>query len=253
MRWSVSWRTFAAASKKCKARPNVLLASLVSVGVTTISPAFATLGKGGRVSAARMDSANEGTRVHDKAERANTAAESATDPAPNWEHVVTRLVSERGHALERYAFLLCGNAEDAADLVQDALVKTFGRLRNGFTVSSAEAYVRKAVLNTYLDRGRRRSRWRRIAHLEVVPESFESETPTTDLRLDVHHRLRELSPRERACVVLRYFQDLKVDDIAAELGISAGAVKRYLSDALAKLAVSLDDGDDSGGGDNGAF
>ena len=159
--------------------------------------------------------------------------------SPEWERVVTQLVAERGPALERYAFLLCGNTDDAADLVQDALVKTFGRLRNGFTVSSAEAYVRKAVLNTYLDRGRRKTLWRRIAHLEAVPESQESETPSRELHLDVLGQLRQLSPRERACVVLRYYEDLKVDDIAELLGISSGAVKRYLSDALARLAIVL--------------
>lgn len=168
-------------------------------------------------------------------------AATTTPPAPGWEKVVTELVAERGPALERYAFLLCGNADDAADIVQDALVKTFGRLRNGFTVSKAEAYVRKAVLNTYLDRGRRRSRWRRIAHLEVAPEVLDSVEPSSDLRLDLHSRLEVLFPRERACIVLRYYEDLKVDDIAENLGISAGSVKRYLSDALAKLAVSLND------------
>lgn len=199
-----------------------------------------------------------GVKATAKSTAKTTEESTAATPATGWEKVVTELVSQRGAALERYAFLLCGNADDAADIVQDALVKTFGRLRNGFTVSSAEAYVRKAVLNTYLDRGRRRSRWRRIAHLEVAPESLDSETPSSDLRLDLHSRLRDLFPRERACVVLRYYEDLKVDDIAAELGISAGAVKRYLSDALAKLAVSLGDGDSDSvgrktGGNNSGF
>jgi RNA polymerase sigma-70 factor (sigma-E family) len=164
---------------------------------------------------------------------------AASGVEPAWESVVTRLVAERGPALERYAYLLCGNTEDAADLVQDALVRTFGRLRNGFTVSSAEAYVRRTVLNAYLDGGRRRSLWRRIAHLEAAPEAQESEAPATESRLDLLGELRRLSPRERACVVLRYYEDLKVDDIADRLGISPGAVKRYLSDALARLAVSL--------------
>jgi RNA polymerase sigma factor (sigma-70 family) len=50
-----------------------------------------------------------------------------------------------------------------------------------------------------------------------------------------------LAPRERACLVLRYYEDLKVDDIASELEISPGAVKRYLSDGLAKLKISLED------------
>lgn len=173
----------------------------------------------------------------------------ATTPASGWEKVVTELVAQRGAALERYAFLLCGNADDAADLVQDALVKTFGRLRNGFTVSSAEAYVRKAVLNAYLDRGRRRSLWRRIAHLEVAQEARDAESPSSDLRLDLSNLLHGLFPRERACVVLRYYEDLKVDDIAQQLGISSGAVKRYLSDALAKLAVSLDESESIGLGE----
>lgn len=206
-----------------------------------------------RLQPARMGAANERSSV-----QAEAAKENATTvaPSPTWEQVVVQLVAERGAALERYAFLLCGNADDAADLVQDALVKTFGRLRNGFTVSSAEAYVRKAVLNTYLDRGRRRSRWRRIAHLEVAPEQLDSATPS-DLRIDLHSRLNDLFPRERACVVLRYYEDLKVDDVAQQLGISAGAVKRYLSDALAKLAVSLSETDgannDGKGRGNRAF
>lgn len=176
-------------------------------------------------------------------------------PAQEWEQVVARLVTERGDALRRYAFLLCGDPDDAADLVQDALVKTFGRLRNGFTVASAEAYVRKAVLNTYLDGGRRRTLWRRIAHLTAEPHLLESAAPASEERLDLLEQLRRLAPRERACVVLRYYEDLKVDDIAAELGISSGAVKRYLSDALAKLAVSLAEADpdrirDRTGGDH---
>ena len=60
--------------------------------------------------------------------------------------------------VDPHAYLISGSQDDAADLVQDALVKTFGRLRNGFTVRSAEAYVRRAILNTYLDDGRRTTR-----------------------------------------------------------------------------------------------
>ncbi len=173
----------------------------------------------------------------------------STHPAPNaraapsaerWEQVVERLVAERGNALTRYAYLVCGSQDDAADLVQDALVKTFGRLRNGFSVASAEAYVRRAILNTYLDGGRRRTRWRRIVHLTAQPVFEDARTSTTDARIDLQSQLAKLSPRERACIVLRYYEDLKVDDIAEWLGISAGAVKRYLSDGLQKMAVALD-------------
>lgn len=162
---------------------------------------------------------------------------------PAWEGVVTELVAQRGEALLRYATLLCGSRDAAADLVQDALVRTFGRLRNGFGVESAEAYVRRAILNAHLDGGRRTSRWRRIAPLEYRPDEQPSPALASEERLDLHEELRKLTPRERACLVLRYYDDLKVDDIADVLGISSGAVKRYLSDGLAKMAISLaDDG-----------
>ena len=171
-----------------------------------------------------------------------SAVEAAPPPArqeQGWEQVVERLVAERGEALTRYAFYVCGSHEDAADLVQDALVKTFGRLRNGFSVQSAEAYVRRAILNTWVDRGRRSTRWRSIAHLNAVPELTDDASDDTQSRLDLHEELRKLTPRERACLVLRYYEDLKVDDIAATLELSSGAVKRYLSDGLSKMAVSL--------------
>ena len=168
----------------------------------------------------------------------------ATDPGAGpagWQAVVTTLVTERGEALTRYAWLISGSADEAADLVQDALVKTFGRLRNGFTVTNAEAYVRRAILNTWLDGGRRTTRWRRIAHLTAVPEAQESTAPATDSRIDLGSELAKLTPRERACIVLRYYEDLRVDDIGDWLGISPGAVKRYLSDGLGKMAVALAD------------
>jgi RNA polymerase sigma factor (sigma-70 family) len=157
----------------------------------------------------------------------------------HWERVVAHLVEERGDALLRYAYFVSGSRDDAADLVQDALVKTFGRLRNGFSVASAEAYVRRAILNSYLDDGRRVTRWRKIAHLQAVPELTDATTAETESRIDLQEELRKLTPRERACLVLRYYEDLKVDDIADTLELSSGAVKRYLSDGLSKMAVSL--------------
>ncbi|WP_167046435.1 sigma-70 family RNA polymerase sigma factor [Salinibacterium sp. ZJ454] len=164
-------------------------------------------------------------------------AEDAGSPA--WESVVTKLVTERGDALTRYAYLISGSPDDAADLVQDALVKTFSRVRNGFSVASAEAYVRRAILNTFLDGGRRRTRWRKVAHLVLASDVAESRATATEAQIDMRAELMKLSPRERACIVLRYYEDLKVDDIAEWLDISPGTVKRYLSDGLARMAVAM--------------
>lgn len=178
--------------------------------------------------------------------------ERVTEQSPRWEDVVTRLVAERGDALTRYAAMVSGSPDEAADLVQDALVKTFGRLRNGFSIASAEAYVRRAILNTQIDAGRRAGRWRRIRHLEAVPEAQPPKDADVQSRIDLTAELARLTPRERACLVLRYYEDLKVDDIAATLGLSSGAVKRYLSDGLGRLRISLGDDDAQFGDPRGA-
>ena len=157
-----------------------------------------------------------------------------------WDEVATALVVERGDALSRYAFLLTGSLDDAADLVQDALVRTFGTPRLGLTLPRAEAYVRRAILNAVIDRSRRDGTWRRVRHLAVAPSSVDSANAATDERLDLLERIRALPPRQAACIVLRYYEDLTVDGIARVLGISSGAVKRYLSDGLRSLSTSID-------------
>ncbi|WAB80929.1 sigma-70 family RNA polymerase sigma factor [Microcella daejeonensis] len=168
--------------------------------------------------------------------------------AEGWERVLARLVAERGDALLRYAHLLCGDEDDAADLVQSALVTAFGRLRPTTDLDLAETRVKRAVLAAAVDGGRRRARWRRSAHLHLGPEVASAESERVDRRYDLRVALARLSPRERACVVLRYYGDQPVAVIAAELGISEGAVKRYVSDALTRLTGVLAEGSDPSAG-----
>ncbi|GAA1841336.1 sigma-70 family RNA polymerase sigma factor [Agromyces salentinus] len=163
--------------------------------------------------------------------------------ARRWDEVATRLVAERGGALTRYAFLLTGDAEDAADVVQDALVRTFGTPRFQLTLPRAEAYVRRAILNAVIDRSRRDGTWRRVRHLAVAPAVADVPQDRSDARIDLMRRVRSLAPRQAACIVLRYYEDLTVDQIAQTLGLSQGAVKRYLSDALRALSSSIEASD----------
>lgn len=164
-----------------------------------------------------------------------------------WEPVLTDLVRYRGGSLVRYATLLCGNPSEAEDLVQDALVRVFTVVRRPQrggagepgTLEHAEAYVRRTVLNLYLDGYRRRRRWVAVRHLlggHVV--TAEPDQGTAE-RLDLASALRALPPRQRACVVLRFYADLTVGQIAEDLGVSAGTVKRHLHDATASLAGRL--------------
>lgn len=156
-----------------------------------------------------------------------------------WEQVLDDVVRNRRAALVGYACMFAPPAE-AEDLVQDALVRTFAKKRSFEDVYAAEGYVRAAVRTAFLDRNRRRKAWDARAHLFVGQDARSPEGPVA-AGIDVGAALRELSPRERTCVVLRYFDDLPAADIAAELGLSEGAVRRYLSDGVAKLRQRLGD------------
>jgi RNA polymerase sigma factor (sigma-70 family) len=120
--------------------------------------------------------------------------------------------------LKRHAFLLCGDESQAEDLVQDALVRAFGRPLRTPGPGAAEAYVRVIMTHLFIDGARRRTRWNRLAPLlqgaELTADPAD-EVLDRDLLLTA---MSDLSPRQRACVVLRYYQDLPVAQVASELG-----------------------------------
>ncbi|MCV2394908.1 sigma-70 family RNA polymerase sigma factor [Actinotalea sp. M2MS4P-6] len=151
------------------------------------------------------------------------------------DEVLVELARERGRDLVAYAYLFTGDHASAQDLVQDAFVKVFGRLRAGFTPDTAEAYVRRAIATLYVDGFRRQRRWAERKHLVAGAEQVPGSAAEVVDRVTVHRALAGLSGQERACVVLRFYRDLTVPEIAAELRLAEGTVKRYLSNAMHKL------------------
>jgi RNA polymerase sigma-70 factor (sigma-E family) len=157
----------------------------------------------------------------------------------SWEQTLADLVSGRGAVLKRRAFLLCGDEAQADDLVQEALVRAFTRPLRAPRPGAAEAYLRVIMVNLLIDGVRRNSRWRRVAPLlrsaDVAPDPGD-QVSDRDAMLTA---LRSLSPRQRACVVLRYYEDLPVAQVAAALGVGEGTAKRYLSEAMSHIAAQL--------------
>ena len=169
-----------------------------------------------------------------------------------WGDDLAELAATRGSALVGYAYLLTGDLDRAQDLVQEALARAFARPRLGADLVWAEAYVRRTILNTFLDGYRRDRAWGRVRHLFAGRDDEDAAAVRDDHlaartadHVDVQAALALLPPRERACVVLRHFEDLTVRDIADRLDVSEGAVKRYLSDARRRLTPMLGAWDDA--------
>jgi RNA polymerase sigma factor (sigma-70 family) len=152
----------------------------------------------------------------------------------SWQPLVEDLIVQRGARLLTYAALLTARDADAEDLLQDALVKCFSRRRSIDNVGDAEGYARRAMQTIAIDRSRARGMRRRATDKAFARQSA---APDVEAGLDLRRALRGLSPRERVCVVMKYFDDMTIAQIAAELGLAEGTVKRYLSDATRALAV----------------
>ncbi|MDN4472080.1 sigma-70 family RNA polymerase sigma factor [Demequina zhanjiangensis] len=154
--------------------------------------------------------------------------------------MLTELMRSAAPRLAAYGYLLTGSQAAGEDLVQDAVVKVFVRRRRLPNVQAAEAYVRAAMRTLHLDRVRREARWRRVAPglvaAEVGPDHAEALADEDAFR----RALASLTAQERTAVVLRYYDDLTVAATAAAMGLADGTVKRYLSNALAKLGERAD-------------
>ncbi|MEU6786414.1 SigE family RNA polymerase sigma factor [Nonomuraea angiospora] len=151
------------------------------------------------------------------------------------EHDFGAFVAARATTLLRVAYLACGDETEAEDLLQTALERTYknwDRVRR----DTVEPYVRRVIINTAISRARRRA----ILHIIPmrVPERAARSTDV-DLRHVLMDALRSLPPRQRAVVVLRYWEDLSETQTAEVLGCTLGTVKSQASKAMAKLRTAL--------------
>jgi RNA polymerase sigma-70 factor (sigma-E family) len=159
------------------------------------------------------------------------------DALPDRDAEFREFMLGRWPMLVRLAYGLTGDRGHAEDLAQAALARAYaawGRVRRA---EDPDAYVRRILINLNNRRFRRQRIDERSS--EVLPEPAVADaTGQADQRSDLLAALRDLPPRQRAVVVLRYWDGLTEAQAAAVLGCSVGNVKSQASRALAKLRTS---------------
>ena len=151
----------------------------------------------------------------------------------------TEFVHSRWASLVRLAYPVTLDMQRAEDIAQEALVKlwfAWQKVRD----ENPDGYVRTVLVRLALSS--RRRRWHGERPTDLLPEQAASTqfADETDRRLDIIALLAQLSPRQRAVVVLRFLEDLSEHEVAALLGCSPGSVKQHTSRALAKLRASTE-------------
>lgn len=144
-------------------------------------------------------------------------------------------MAANGSALSRFAYLLVGNHADAEDLLQSALTKTAVHWRRVGRYDDPAAYVRRAMVNETHGRWRRK-RLVRMVSVGTTPDRDQPDAVGASLdRVVISRALNRLTPRQRAVIVLRFHEDMSVEQTAAVLQCSTGAVKSQTHAALSRL------------------
>lgn len=142
-------------------------------------------------------------------------------------------VAARQQALFRAAVLLTGDRDAAQDLLQATLVRVVERWPQVRRAERPEAYVRRIMYHQQVSWWRRAVRSRERSTAE--PPDRPAGTDDADLRVDLAAALRRLAPRQRATLVLRYYEDLPEAEVAEILGCSVGTVRSQTHRALARI------------------
>lgn len=160
-------------------------------------------------------------------------------------------VGARWAMLYRLAVLLAGEAH-ADDLTQAALMRAYSSWSRVRQAASPDAYVKKILVNTAVTEGRKRGRVLAFSPDRSADAVSSHEDSVLD-RDDLWSRIGALPPRQRAVIVLRYYEDLSEAEIAQTLGCAPGTVKAHASAALKTLRISIADSLDAGitGGHHG--
>ncbi|HEX6356826.1 SigE family RNA polymerase sigma factor [Actinophytocola sp.] len=158
-------------------------------------------------------------------------------------------LDSRASVMRRTAYLLCGGDwHRAEDLVQTTLTKIYvawPRIRRD---GSVDAYSRKIMVRAAIDESRKAYR-RRESVVEDLPEPLSTPPAGVEDAVDVRRALAQLPAGQRAVVVLRYWEDMSVTDVAQTLGKSEGTIKSQAAKGLAALRKLLESGDLAEAGD----
>ena len=156
----------------------------------------------------------------------------------------TEFVAARLQALRRIAHLLCQDWHHADDLVQLTITRLYVHWHQVRVMDYPEAYARTILVREFLRQ--RRSGWARKVSLPgEIPDWLEVSDDRDDA-IDVNAALAELPPRQRATLVLRFYCDQTVDQVAEVLGCSPSTVKSQTSKGLGSLRLALLPADPTG-------
>jgi RNA polymerase sigma-70 factor (sigma-E family) len=175
--------------------------------------------------------------VDQEVERVSDDESSRPDDFASW-------VGSRNASLQRFAYLVTGSAADAPDLVQDALLRAYPRWGRLVREGTAEAYVRRSIVNASISSWRKRRRLVSVADTDSLRSGSHADPAVASADADEAWRLcLELPATQRAAVVLRFYEDMSFAQIGHILDCREATARSHVHRAMRTLRDQLTESD----------
>ena len=154
------------------------------------------------------------------------------------ERVFKQYVVENKDSFYRVAYTYVKNQDDALDVVQESICKGLDKIKSLKDIESIKTWFYRILINTAIDYIRKNKRYVQGGEEIAIYSYIEHDI---DTEIDIQVALDNLSEKNKSVIILRYFEDMKISDIATVLGENENTVKTRLYKALKLLKVSIND------------
>lgn len=152
------------------------------------------------------------------------------------ENKVKQYIVDNKDSLYRFAYTYVRNEQDALDITHDSICKSLANINTLRDIDNIKPWIYKIIANAAIDYIRKNKKYVNGIDELNLEEAIEYDSYED---IDLQKALDELPEKYRAVIILRYFEDMKISDIAEVLGENVSTIKSRLYNALSKLKISI--------------
>lgn len=152
---------------------------------------------------------------------------------------LVKYITNNQDSLYRFAYTYVKNQQEALDIVQESIYKALSSINTLKKSKNMKAWLYRIIINTSINHIRKN---KRILLIDEINDKSECEEDNLDRNIDLREAIEKLDENQKTIVVLRYFEDMKIEDISKTIDCNISTVKSRLYTALDKLKIIMGEG-----------
>ncbi|WP_242967889.1 sigma-70 family RNA polymerase sigma factor [Tepidibacter mesophilus] len=152
---------------------------------------------------------------------------------------LVKYITDNQERLYKFAYTYVKNQQEALDIVQESIYKALSSINTLKNIDYMKSWLYKIIINTSINHIRKT---KRVIVIDELNDKYECKEDDLDSNIDLYEAIDKLDENQKTIVVLRYFEDMKIEDIAKTIDCNISTVKSRLYSALDKLKIIMNEG-----------